>query len=58
MLGVEICAEVQEGVGRLSKFTAREAQLVVVDILQIVGRAKVCVVDEQWALCINELARV
>ena len=49
MLGVEICAEVQEGVGRLSKFTAREAQLVV-EILQIVGRAKVWVVDEQWAV--------
>ena len=49
MFGVKICAEVREAVGRSSKFAARKAQLVV-GILQIVGRAKVWVVDEQWAV--------
>ncbi len=49
MFSVKICAEVREAVGRSSKFTAREVQLVA-EILQVVGRAKVCVVDEQWAV--------
>ena len=50
MFSVIICAEVREAVGRSSKFTAREAQLVVVEILQVVGRERVWVVDEQWAV--------
>ena len=45
-----MCTEVREAIGRSSKFAAREVQLVVEILWQILGRAKVCVVGEQWAI--------
>ncbi len=50
MISVEVCTEVREAIGRSSKFAAREVQLVVEILWQILGRAKVCVVGEQWAI--------
>ena len=49
MFAVKVCSEVREAVGRSSKFAAREVQLVI-GSFQILGPAKVWVVDEQRAV--------
>ncbi len=49
MFRIKVCSKVQEGGERQSRVGAREVQLVV-EILHVMGRVKLCVVDEQWAV--------